>query len=91
MSKINKSTLYHALGVLNAQRKHAETSGDKTQECYYWGMRNMLEIIVSDAYTKNAYVANGKNGHHCILWENGEMLTEENYCFIEGITPTDGE
>lgn len=91
MSKINKSTLHIVLGILNTQRKHAEEMNDKTQEAYYRGMRNMLEIIISDVYARNNYIASNDSGAHAAIYENGEMLTEENYCFIEGITPTDGE
>ena len=82
MSKINKSTLHIALGILNTQRKHAEEMNDKVQEAYYKGMRNMLEIIISDAYAKNNYIANNDSGAHAAIYENGELIVEENFARI---------
>lgn len=76
MAKIKTATLRYALGVLNAQGRHAET-GSKEQEAYYKGLRDMLEIIASDAYTKSNYVVGSYDRKHGIMYENGELFFDE--------------
>lgn len=76
MAKIKAATLRYALGVLNAQGRHAE-NGNREQEAYYRGLRDMLEIIVSDAYTHSNYIVGGCDRKHGILYENGELFFDE--------------
>ena len=76
MAKIKAATLRYALGVLNAQGRHAE-NGNKEQEAYYKGMRDMLEIIVSDAYTHSSYIVGAYDRKHGILYENGDLFFDE--------------
>lgn len=76
MAKIKAATLRYALGVLNAQGRHAE-NGNREQEAYYRGLRDMLEIITSDAFTKSNYVVGAYDRKHGILYENGELFFDE--------------
>ena len=72
--KINHATINYALYVLNAQREFCKTEGAK-QEAFYRGMKNMLEMIISDAYSGDAYLAIDNDGKHKIITkEAGKAL-----------------
>ena len=54
---MNKSTLKYALEVLDKQRDavtlgHLTRSEKASQDAYYRGMKNMLEIITTAGYTR---------------------------------------
>jgi hypothetical protein len=66
---MTSKTLREALSILDVQ-KHYMNDGDevsvKVQSAYYDGMRRMLELIVSEAYTDNTFVI-VEDGKHKIL------------------------
>lgn len=41
----------------------------KTQLAYYSGLFTMLEIIISDDYTKKQYIARDDEGKHAIIYK----------------------
>lgn len=77
MSKINKKTLQHALAVLNVQLDHVYKTDSEKQWAYYKGLHDMLEIIVSDAFTGDAYLYNNANGEHFAQYETGDISAEK--------------
>ena len=66
---MNKNTLAYALRVLDSQAAHMNDGSQESiarQVAYYDGMRRMLEMIISEAYTDNVYVIT-EGGTHKIL------------------------
>lgn len=70
---MKKETLEYALFILNTQREHLNNNdnfitdtGKFAQQAYYQGLRTMLDIIVSEAYTDEHYVDYGSDGIHHI-------------------------
>lgn len=50
---MEKSTLEYARQVIAAQRRHAaDPRSGKTQQAYVEGLEKMLEIILTEGYTK---------------------------------------
>ena len=50
---MKKSTLEYARHVIESQRKHAaDPRSSKTQRAYTEGLEKMLEIILTEGYTK---------------------------------------
>lgn len=62
---IPKGTLRFALAVLDKQREFSATHG-KTQLAYYQGLRDMLDIVLSDAHSVMRYVECDAAGHHTV-------------------------
>lgn len=66
---MTSKTLREAVSILDVQ-KHYMNDGDevsvKVQSAYYDGMRRMLELIISEAYTDNTFVV-VEEGKHKIL------------------------
>lgn len=52
---IKKEALEYALHMLDTQCEHIQNAGGKAaqerQRCYYVGMRDMLSILITQAYT----------------------------------------
>lgn len=66
---MTSKTLNEALQVLDVQKHYMHEGAEesvKIQSAYYDGMRRMLELIVSEAYSDNAFVVI-ENGKHKIL------------------------
>ncbi len=62
---IPQGTLRFALEALDAQRANIAIHGPK-QQAYYNGMRNMLDIILTDAFTEMCFVECDAAGHHTV-------------------------
>jgi len=66
---MTSKTLNEALQVLGVQKHYMHEGTEesaKIQSAYYDGMRRMLELIVSEAYSDNAFVVI-ENGKHKML------------------------
>lgn len=56
-----------ALALLDAQYQHVNEVPyihHETQAAYYTGLRNMLELVLTDNYTNNGAIVLADNGHH---------------------------
>lgn len=51
---VDKKTLAYARRVLAMQESHAKTLGTAEQKAYFDGLRDMLEIITTKAFTQEA-------------------------------------
>lgn len=96
MSKINKTTLQNALGVLDAQLTHVNKCETmykfEKQNAYYKGMRDMLEIILTDYYTNKNELYRHSNLEHSIHTKNGDVITGKTFCVLSaGKALTGGE
>ena len=58
---IDRNTLDYALHTLDTKLIYCKTKQDSA---YYQGMRNMLEIVISEAYTKDVYITSSNTGKH---------------------------
>ena len=58
---MTRNTLSYALRVLDSQRANA--TNDPTQAAYYNGMRQMLEIITSESYTRDISISANDSTH----------------------------
>ena len=69
---INNNTLHYALKVLNTQKEHAEHVKTKEQKAYYEGLKGMLNLIISEAYTGNKWVEFDKelNAHKITIYRS---------------------
>lgn len=72
---MDRRTLVYALHILNRQCKNIETRGAE-QTAYYDGMRRMLEIIVSEAFTETKAVIY-RNGKHTVTTQQAATLKPE--------------
>ena len=66
---MTSKTLKEALQVLDVQKRYMNDGNEvsaKVQSAYYDGMRRMLELIISEAYTDNTFVT-VEDGKHKIL------------------------
>ena len=69
---MKNNTLLYALSVLDVQLSHCK--GDPNQYAFYCGMRDMLNIIVTDGYTNQTRgVEQGYPGHK-IRRGNGAII-----------------
>lgn len=62
---MDKNTLKNALGMLDLHKHYSETT-ERTAEqaAYYKGLRDMLDIILSEAHTSGLYTAINSRGKH---------------------------
>lgn len=61
---VSASAVSYALSVLDAQAEHADrTPRGKEQAAFYRGMLDMINILVSDAYTGKEAVERTPEGH----------------------------
>lgn len=75
MAKIKESTLRYALDVLDAHRKHANAHPeDARQEGYYLGLRDMLNVSISNAFSELNAVGMDSDGRHYILTKDGRKI-----------------
>ena len=51
---VDSRTLAYARRVLTVQQEHAKTLGTAEQKAYFDGLRDMLEIITTKAFTQEA-------------------------------------
>lgn len=75
--EITADTIRYAEETLDAQYSHIrkEKAGipRNRQEAYYNGMRDMLEILVTNGYTDNAVkIQRGAWCNHCVFRRVGE-------------------
>lgn len=71
----NKKLKNYCLSILDSQRSHVkyktdsgisvaiDTPENKLQEAFYIGLRDMFEMVVSNAYEREAYIV-FENGAH---------------------------
>lgn len=61
---VNRQTLLYALHILDVQQAYA-AHGSKPRKAYYDGMRMMLDIILTDVFSRpQGYVNLDASGHH---------------------------
>lgn len=61
---VSASTVSYALSVLDSQAEHADrVPRDKVQAAFYRGMLEMLNVLVSAAYTAEKAVERTPDGH----------------------------
>lgn len=61
---VSAATVSYALEVLNSQAEHADrVPRDKVQAAFYRGMLEMLNVLVSAAYTAEKAVERTPGGH----------------------------
>ena len=62
---MDKNTLKKALDMLDLHKRYSKTTERTTdQVAYYKGLRDMLDIILSEAHTLGLYTAINSHGKH---------------------------
>lgn len=96
MSKINKTTIENALGILDAQLKHTKNARTvqehAKQWAYYKGMHDMFEILLTDYFTNDNQLWQDADGTHSAFFANKDMLRGKTFSiWTAGKTANGGE
>lgn len=75
MMQIKEETLQYALDVLKKQREFCgELNTRNRQYCYYKGLWNMLEIILTDAFQVPVAITLDSDGTHHVQDDDNEEI-----------------
>lgn len=84
MSKINKTTIENALGILDAQLRHTKTQktviASAKQWAYYKGLRDMFEILLTDYFTNDNELWQHADGTHSAHFANRDIFKGKTFC-----------